>query len=74
MGNRPAWLDEEEPSELFSVKEARQKIERINPGQLRKVVAQEFVDVSTQGNAIKLGVRGFVRICIETCARGYFGA
>ncbi|EDN75732.1 hypothetical protein RUMGNA_03946 [Mediterraneibacter gnavus ATCC 29149] len=21
-----------------------------------------------------LGVRGFVRICIETCARGYFGA
>lgn len=21
-------------------------------------------------NAIKLGVRGFVRICIETCARG----
>ena len=27
-----------------------------------------------KGNAIKLGVRGFVRICIETCARGYFGA
>lgn len=26
------------------------------------------------GNAIKLGVRGFVRICIEKCARGYFGA
>ena len=26
------------------------------------------------GNAIKLGVRGFVRICIETCARGCFGA
>lgn len=25
-------------------------------------------------NAIKLGVRGFVRICIETCARGCFGA
>lgn len=25
------------------------------------------------GNAIKLGVRGFVRICIETCARGCFG-
>ena len=25
-------------------------------------------------NAIKLGVRGFVQICIETCARGYFGA
>jgi len=22
-------------------------------------------------NAIKIGVRGFVRICIETCARGY---
>lgn len=27
LGSRPAWLDEEEPSELFSVKEARQKIE-----------------------------------------------
>ena len=26
-----------------------------------------------EGNAIKLGVRGFVRICIETCARGCFG-
>lgn len=45
LGSRPAWLDEEEPSELFSVKEARQKIERINPGQLQKVAAQEFVDV-----------------------------
>ena len=31
-------------------------------------------DVDHSGNAIKLGVRGFVRICIETCARGYFGA
>lgn len=27
-----------------------------------------------EGNAIKLGVRGFVRSCIETCARGCFGA
>lgn len=27
-----------------------------------------------QDNAIKLGIRGFVRICIETCARGCFGA
>ena len=26
------------------------------------------------GNAIKLGVQGFVRICIETCARACFGA
>ena len=26
----------------------------------------------TLGNAIKLGVRDFVRICIETCARGCF--
>lgn len=26
------------------------------------------------GNAIKLGVRDFVRICIETCARACFGA
>ena len=31
-------------------------------------------DVDHSGNAIKLGVRGFVQICIETCARGYFGA
>ena len=30
--------------------------------------------ISHIGNAIKLGVRGFVRICIETCARRYFGA
>ena len=29
---------------------------------------------TTSGNAIKLGVQGFVRICIETCARAYFGA
>ena len=29
---------------------------------------------SDNGNTIKLGIRGFVRICIETCARGYFGA
>lgn len=29
---------------------------------------------ATKGNAIKLGVRGFVRVCIETCARGCFGA
>ena len=27
-------------------------------------------DIDYIGNAIKLGVRGFVRICIETCARG----
>ena len=38
----------------------------------RIVQTTEFVTI--QGNAIKLGVRGFVRICIETCARGYFGA
>lgn len=25
-------------------------------------------------NNRRLGVRGCVRICIETCARGYFGA
>ncbi len=30
--------------------------------------------IKTLFNAIKLGVRGFVRICIETCARGCFGA
>ena len=34
----------------------------------RIVQTTEFVTI--QGNAIKLGVRGFVRICIETCARG----
>ena len=32
----------------------------------RIVQTTEFVTI--QGNAIKLGVRGFVRICIETCA------
>lgn len=31
-------------------------------------------DIDYIGNAIKLGVRGFVRICIETCARGCFCA
>ena len=30
--------------------------------------------IATFGNAIKLGVRGFVRICIETCAKGCFYA
>ncbi len=32
------------------------------------------LQIRTKGNTIKLGIRGFVRICIETCARGYFGA
>ena len=30
--------------------------------------------IGTIGNAIKLDVRGFVRVYIETCARGCFGA
>jgi hypothetical protein len=33
-----------------------------------------FCGKGIESNAIKLGVRGFVRICIETYARGYFGA
>ena len=45
LGNRPAWLDEEEPAELFSVKEVRRKIERISSGRLQKVAVQEFIDV-----------------------------
>lgn len=38
------------------------------------VLACLICRMRSNSNAIKLGVRGFVRICIETCARGYFGA
>lgn len=43
-------------------------------GLLIDVERADYRKVNSSGNAIKLGVRGFVRICIETCARGCFGA
>jgi len=38
------------------------------------VKLEKLTGIELLVNAIKLGVRGFVRICIETCARGCFGA
>ena len=43
-------------------------MQRICEGDIIKPVSA----VDHIGNAIKLGVRGFVRICIEICARGCF--
>ena len=43
-------------------------------GLTTQVTMTTLVSGTQKINAIKLGVRGFVRICIETCARGCFGA
>lgn len=45
-----------------------------NRGLLDSYTCEVSGNLTTKGNAIKLDVRGFVRICIETCARGCFGA
>ena len=51
LGKRPMWLDEDESAELYPVKEAKKKVEALGPEQLRRVAAQDFIDVYL--NALK---------------------
>lgn len=45
LGKMPTWLDEDEPAELYPVKEAKKKVEALGPEQLRMAAAQDFIDV-----------------------------
>ena len=45
LGHRPTWLDEKEADDLFSIKEAKQKVEIAELNGFKSSATQEFVDV-----------------------------
>lgn len=45
LGEKPSWLDKEEPVALFPVKEAERRVSSKDLGGLKSVAAQDFIDV-----------------------------
>lgn len=45
LGNRPSWLEKDESSALFPLKEAEKKVATAQLGNFKVTVAQDFIDV-----------------------------